>query len=100
MDTGGIRLDRLEQILLGDQTAGDHSPTEVGRFCTKPLTFLTYLGGLKLPCIDSAQRQKQGWGPYSQRGQVAGGLQVALPGQGRAHGEGEPSFSGAAVRTS
>lgn len=73
LDTGGIRLDGLEQVLLGDHTAGDHGPAKVGRFCTKPLTLLIYSGGLKLPCIDSARRQKWGWPPYSQRGQVAGG---------------------------
>lgn len=59
-DTGGIRLNGLEQVLLGDCTAGDHSPAKVGHFCTKPLMFLIYSGGLKLPCIDSARRQK--WG--------------------------------------
>lgn len=35
-DTGGIRLDGLEQILLGDHTAGNHGPAKVGHFCTKP----------------------------------------------------------------
>lgn len=73
-DTGEIRLDGLEQVFLTDHTTRDYSPAKVGRFCTKPLTLLTYSGGLKLPCIDSARRQKRGWPPYSQRGQGAGGI--------------------------
>lgn len=59
LDTGGIRLDGLEQVSLGDHTAGDLSPTEVGRFCTKPLTLLIYLGGLKLPCIDCLEAETE-----------------------------------------
>lgn len=35
-NTGGIRLDGLEQVLLGDHAARDHGPAKVGRFCTKP----------------------------------------------------------------
>lgn len=64
-DTGEIRLDGLEQVFLRDHTARDYSPARAGRFCTKPPTLLTYSGGLKLPCIDSAWRQKRGWPPYS-----------------------------------
>lgn len=56
-DTGGIRLDGLEQVFLGDYTARDHGPAKVGRFCTKPLTLLMYSGGLKLPCIDCSEAE-------------------------------------------
>lgn len=86
-DTRGIRLDGLERVLLGDHTSGDHSPAKVGHFCAKPLMLLIYLGGLKLPCIDSAQLQKWGWTPHSQRGQVAGG-------DCRQHCQGRGRYSG------
>lgn len=97
--TGGIRLDGLRTGIT--RRSGDHGPSKVGCFCTKPLTFLIYLGGLKLPCIDSAQEAEMGLAsPLPGRPSGRGGLQVALPGQGRALREGEPSFWGAAVRTS
>lgn len=70
----GYRRNQLEGLRTGiTRRSGEHGPPKVGCFCTKPLTFLISLGGLKLPCIDSARRQKWGWPPYSQGGQVAGG---------------------------
>ena len=73
---------------------GTAAPQRLGASALNPsLGLPIHSGGLKLPCIDSARRQKRGWPPYLQRGQVAGGGSLgSLPGQGRALGEGEPSF--------
>lgn len=89
--TGGIRLDGLGTGIT--RRSGDHGPPKVGCFCTKPLTFLIYLGGLKLPCIDSARRQKWGWPPHSQGGQVAGGdCRWHCQGRGGHSGRENPAF--------
>lgn len=89
--TGGIRLDGQRTGIT--RRSGDHGPPKVGCFCTKPLTFLIYLGGLKLPCIDSARRQKWGWPPHSQGDQVAGGdCRWHCQGRGGHSGRENPAF--------